>query len=414
MGHYLCALHLWKNAPVPTTYTLPPALAAKAIALNHQLVDLHFARELWPIALLLLLLELHVPARLAVFATRRTARWGLQLLLFAIPFFLLLSVLELPAGITAHHILFRFGLSIQHWPSWFADATKAIAIDLVISTLFAFLIFWRIRRAPQRWWIQSWIIAMPCVIVGVLVTPVIIDPLFNKFEPLAQTDPALVAQLEQVVARSGMSIPSSRIFLMRASAKTTETNAYVTGFGASKRVVVWDTLIKSSTPDEISFLFGHEMGHYVLHHILRGIAFGAVMIWVGFWLGAHAVGWLLARFGARWRIASLQDLAALAVLLLVVSVLQIATEPIGNAFSRHIEHAADVYGQEAIHGIVADPQATVTLSFQRLGEQNLASPERRPFVEWWAYDHPAIADRIAFAAAYDPWTAGAHPKYFSR
>jgi STE24 endopeptidase len=403
---------------VPTTYTLPPALAAKAIALNHQLFDLHFARELWPVALLLLLLELHVPTRLASFAATRTARPWLQTFLFAIPFFLLLGILELPTGIAAHHILFRFGLSIQHWPGWFADAAKAIAINVVVGTLLALLIFWRIRastaKAPRRWWLQAWIIAVLCILFGVLVTPVIIDPLFNKFEPLTQTDPALVAQLEQVVARSGMSIPPDRIFLMRASAKTTEANAYVTGFGASKRVVVWDTTIKNMPPGEISFLFAHEMGHYVLRHIPRGIAFAAAMLWIGFWLGARAVSWLLKHFGERWQIKSLQDPAALAVLLLVFSVLQIAAEPIGNAFSRHIEHAADVYGQEAIHGIVPNPQATAASSFQRLGEQNLATPERRPFVEWWAYDHPAAADRIAFAAAYDPWTAGAHPKYFEK
>lgn len=399
---------------MPTTYTLPPALAAKAIALNHHLVDLHFARELWPIALLLLLLELHVPARLAAFSTRRTARWRLQILLFSIPFFLLLAILELPIGIAAHHVLLRFGLSIQRWPSWFADVGKSTTVSVVVSTFLALLLFWRIRRSPRRWWFQGWIIAVLCTIFGVLVTPILIDPLFNKFEPLSQTNPALVAQLEQVVARSGMSIPPDRIFLMRASAKTNESNAYVTGFGASKRVVVWDTLIKTSSPDEISFLFGHEMGHYVLRHILQGLAFGAAMTFFGFWLGARAVGWLLRRFGPRWRIAAIDDVAALAVLLLVFSVLQIAAEPIGNAFSRRIEHAADVYGQEAIHGIVPNPQATVANSFQRLGEINLATPERRPFVEWWTYSHPAIADRITFAATYDPWATGAHPKYFQR
>jgi Zn-dependent protease with chaperone function len=91
-------------------------------------------------------------------------------------------------------------------------------------------------------------------------------------------------------------------------------------------------------------------------------------------------------------------------------VLQIAAEPIGNAFSRHIEHAADVYGLQTMQGLVPDPGATAARSFQRLGEDNLATPERRPFVEFWLYDHPAIADRIAFAAAYGHGDGGAHPK----
>ncbi len=102
------------------------------------------------------------------------------------------------------------------------------------------------KNTPRRWWLQCWAIFVLCIIFGVLVTPVLIDPLFNKFEPLAQTDPALVTQIEHVVARSGISIPPDRIFLMRACAKVTESNAYVTGFGASKRVVVWDTTIKNS------------------------------------------------------------------------------------------------------------------------------------------------------------------------
>ncbi len=201
---------------------------------------------------------------------------------------------------------------------------------------------------------------------------------------------------------------------MRASAKVTETNAYVTGFGASKRIVVWDTSIKAMPPEEICFIFAHEMGHYVLRHVLQGIVFAAALMFVCFWLGAHAVDRLLARFGPRWRITSLQDPAALAVLLLVLSVLQIAAEPIGNAFSRHIEHAADVYGQEAMHGLVTNPAATAARSFQQLGESNLDTPERRPFVEFWLYDHPSIGDRIAFAATYDPWSANAHPRYFAK
>jgi len=398
---------------VPATYTLPPALYAKAVALGRLLVDLHFARELWPIALLLLLLELHIPARLSQSAANRTARPWLQVILVAASFLLLLNILELPGGIAAHHILLRYGLSIQRWLSWFADAAKSIAIATITGTLLVILLFWRIRRAPRHWWFQSWIVVVACILFGVLVTPVLIDPLFNKFEPLQQTNPALVAQLEKVVARSGISIPPDRIFLMRASAKTTESNAYVTGFGASKRVVVWDTIIKNSTPNEISFTFAHEMGHYVLHHVLRGILFAAVLIFVTFWLGAHVVHWLLTHCGPRWRITSLQDPAALAIMLLVLSVAQVLTEPIGNAFSRRIEHAADVYGQEAIHGIVPDPAAAATSSFQRLGQANLDSPERRPFIEFWLYNHPATADRIAFAAAYDPWAANAHPKYFS-
>jgi STE24 endopeptidase len=188
----------------------------------------------------------------------------------------------------------------------------------------------------------------------------------------------------------------------------------VTGFGASKRVVVWDTSVAKASPDEISFIFGHEMGHYVLNHIYKGIAFTAVVLLVLFWLGYHGVQWLLARYGKAWKISDQRDWGALVVLLLVLSVLSFLSDPITNGFSRRIEHEADVYGQEAIHGIVADPQGTAVRSFQTLGEASLDDPNPNRFVEFWTFNHPSVSSRAAFAAAYDPWAAGKTPRYFKK
>ncbi|MEO6803388.1 MAG: M48 family metalloprotease, partial [Granulicella sp.] len=208
-------------------------------------------------------------------------------------------------------------------------------------------------------------------------------------------------------------IPPERMFLMNASAKYTGLNAYVTGIGPSKRVVVWDTSLTKGTPDEISFIFGHEMGHYVLNHIYKTLVFVGVLMLVAFWLGYQMVQALLRRYGKRWRIESQHDWAALAVYLMVLAVLTFATEPIANGFSRAQEHAADVYGQEAIHGIVADPQQTAIAAFQVLGENSLDDPTPHPLVEWWSYGHPATWQRAEFAAGYDPWVAGQHPRYFT-
>ena len=168
--------------------------------------------------------------------------------------------------------------------------------------------------------------------------------MFNHFEPLAQTHPELVQQLERVVAKTGVSIPPSRMFLMKASEKYTSSNAYVTGFGSSQRVVVWDNTIKNSPPDEILMVFGHELGHYVLHHIERGLAMGAVLSLFFLWIGSHFVRWLIKRYGPRWHIASLEDWAATGALLLVLAILSFAAEPIANGISRAQEHQADVFG----------------------------------------------------------------------
>jgi Zn-dependent protease with chaperone function len=143
-----------------------------------------------------------------------------------------------------------------------------------------------------------------------------------------------------------------------------------------------------------------------------GLLFTAVLLLVAFFLGQKITQGLLSRYGAQWRIRSQNDWAFLAVLVLVLNVLNFVSEPLDNAFSRSIEHAADVYGQEAIHGIVADPQATTQRGFQRLGEASLDDPGPHPFIDFWTSSHPSTADRAAFAAAYDPWAEGRHPKYF--
>ena len=201
---------------------------------------------------------------------------------------------------------------------------------------------------------------------------------------------------------------------MRASSKVTSMNAYVTGFGASKRVVVWDTSIAKGTPDEILFIFGHEMGHYVLGHIVRGILFGFVVILVLFFLGFHLFQFLLRRFGQRWSVRGQDDWAALTVFVLVLSALTFISQPILSAFSRAQEHEADVFGQEVVHGIVADPQASAQAAFQVLGENSLSYPYPPAFVTFWAADHPPIWFRAAFGKHYDPWAPNAAPKYFPK
>ena len=306
-----------------------------------------------------------------------------------------------------------YGLSVQGWGSWFWDQTKSFLLTWLVGGLLVMVLFWVIRRSPKHWWFWFWVPTMAAVLFGVFASPILVDPLFNKFEPLEQRNPALVEQLEKVVARSGVSLPADRMFFMRASEKVTGLNAYVTGFGPSKRLVLWDTTIAASTPDELSGIFGHELGHYALHHIVLGVLFSAVLLLVGFFVGQRATQWLLRRFGYLWQIRSQSDWACLAVLVLVLNVLSFFSEPIENGFSRSIEHAADVYGQEAIHGIVADPQTTTQQGFQRLGETSLDDPTPHPFVEFWTFSHPSTASRAAFAEAYNPWTSGAASEVLS-
>jgi len=396
----------------PAVYTLSPEKLKVAQALFRARTTLYFVGTAWGILELLLLLELGVPARMRNLVENLTRSRWLQCFSFVFLFLLTLSLLNLPLRIYGHHVALVFGLSVQGWGSWLADWAKSFVLSWLVAGLLVMVLFWIIRRSPNRWWFWFWIPTMAAVLFGIYLSPIVVDPLFDKFEPLAQSNPALVQQLEKVVARSGVSVPPDRMFFMRASQKVTGMNAYVTGFGPSKRLVLWDTTIAQSTPDELSGIFGHELGHYALHHILQGVLFAAAALLVGFYLGQQITQGLLRRFGTRWRIHSQQDWACLAVLMLVLNGLSFFSAPLENAFSRSIEHAADVYGQEAIHGIVTNPQATTVQGFQRLGETSFEDPTPHPLIEFWTYSHPSIGSRSAFAAAYNPWADGQHPKYF--
>ena len=394
-----------------TAYALPPEKLKNAEALFEARTLLHFAGEGWGILQLVLLLALGVPTWMRDAAEKTTKnRWG-QCLVFVFLFLLAITLLNAPLRLYGHHVVVTYGLSVQGWGSWAWDQTKSFLLAWLVGSLLVMVLFWVIRRSPRHWWFWFWIPTMVAVLFGVFLSPIVIDPMFNKFEPLQQSNPALVEQLERVAARSGVSLPPNRMFYMRASQKVTSLNAYVTGFGPSKRLVLWDTTIAAATPDELSGIFGHELGHYALNHIVLGVLVSAAMLLVGFFVGQCAAWWLLERFGARWHVRSQNDWACLAVLVLVLNALNFISEPIENWVSRSIEHAADVYGQEAIHGIVADPQATSRQGFQRLGETSLDDPTPHPFVEFWTFSHPSTAERAAFAAAYNPWRAGEHPKY---
>jgi STE24 endopeptidase len=240
--------------------------------------------------------------------------------------------------------------------------------------------------------------------------PMVIEPLFYRFEPLAATHPALVNQLEQLVSRGGLSIPPDRMFEMKASEKLNSLNAYVSGFGGSKRVVVWDTTLQKLTTPETLFVFGHEMGHYVLGHIRNSLIWLSLLLLVLLSFGSHIVRSVIARWGTTWRMRETADWASLPVFLLMFAVFSFLTEPIVNGYSRWQEHQADVYGLEVTHGIVPDSPAVAGHSFQVMGEIGLDEPNPNHFIEFWLYSHPSTSDRLTFVESYNPWSSGA-PRY---
>lgn len=392
-------------------YSLPSGKLAKAQHLAAVHVTMHFADAIWGIVQVALLLWLGVIAWMRDVAVRAGRNRWAQGFVFLLLFLAVTSLLELPLEMYSHQLSLRYGLSVQGWAGWFGDQGKAFLLTWIIGGLVMMLLFRVIRSLPNWWWLAFWVCTIPIMLFGIFASPYI-EPMFNHYEPLAKSNPALVAKLEQVVAKGHMNIPPERMFLMKASAKVTTLNADVEGFGHSKRVVVWDTSIAKATPDEILFIFGHESGHYVLGHLIQGIAMILGLMFVLLYAGFQFVRWAIGRFGAQWRIPGQDDWGAFAVLVLAFSLFSLLAEPVTASFSRAHEHAADVYGQEAIHGIVDDPQEAAQGAFDVLGETGLSDPNPNKFVEFWTYDHPAIGWRAAFAKAYDPWAEGMEAKYF--
>jgi Zn-dependent protease with chaperone function len=394
-----------------TEYTLPPDKLVKAKALYELRGKLRIIDTAYSLIILLAILSLGIAAKYRDWAEKVSGNRFVQALIFVPLLLLTLSVLGLPLDAYQQSISLQYGLSVQGWGSWFGDVLKGQALSLIVFIPGLFLVTLLIRKSPRLWWFYLWLITVPVSIFLVVIAPIVIDPMFNKFEPLDKNNPQLVEAMQKVTQRAGMEIPRDRMFLMKASEKVTTLNAYVTGFGPSKRVVVWDTTIKNATTPETLFVFGHEMGHYVLNHIVIGLTATAAGLFLGFYLLYVIANWALARFQQRWHMHELSDWAAVPMLFLIFSIMSTISQPIGSAFSRTLEHNADIYGLEVTHGINANSQEAAAHAFQVLGELSLSYPYPSKFVVFWYADHPPINERVPFAHNYDPWSKGEQPKY---
>jgi Zn-dependent protease with chaperone function len=395
-------------------YSLPPEKLAKAIALNKIRLVLEIVGTFWGLAVLWLLLATRTAARMGEWVkTISRFRW-IQGLIFFAAFFVITALASLPLDAIGHTVSRNYGISVQGWGSWFGDQGKGLAISVIFGSLIMPLFNWIARVSPRVYWVWMWLITMPLACAAIIVEPVVIDPLFNKFEPLSKTHAELVTKLETVVAKTGTNIPPERMFLMKASEKSNGLNAYVTGMGSTKRFVMWDTATDRLPDNEVMFVFGHESGHYVLNHIPKGLSIIAVVMFFVFWACARFAERMVRRWGAMWQVESVASRAGFLTLFFALQIAGFLLTPARNTMSRHYEHEADVYGQEAIHGLVADPQRTAVSGFNHLGEAWLEDPDPNPVVEFWDYDHPSVKNRANFARQYDPWANGGRGQFFDK
>ena len=410
-------------------YRLPPDKLAKAIALSRIRNTLDFGGSIWGIVFLWLMLATRGWAGLEGWARRIASRRWVQGVWFFAAFFVITALADLPLDGIGHYFERAYGISVEGWASWLIDLGKGLLLEIVFGVPVLLLFHWMVKRWPRRYWVGAWLATLPILVFLIFVSPLLV-PLFYQQEPLAEHHAALVAKLEQVVARTGINIPPDRMYLIKASAKSTGINAFVAGIGATKRYVMWDTATDEMPADQVLFVFGHESGHYVLHHVPKEIGIDAAGLLFVYWACAGFAAWMLKRFGARWGAtefqrdgagssgqppvgaAALESRTGFVVLLFAITIASFLLEPAGNAVSRHFEHQADVYGQEAIHGVVPDPQRTAVAAFNTLGESWLDDPNPSPLIEFWLYDHPSTQQRAEFAMHYNPWANGGHGEFF--
>jgi len=394
-----------------TAYTLPPDLYRKArnrgrIGFASRIIGFFYG-----LFVLWFILHRKLSAKYRDWAEKFSRNRFLQAFVFIPLLVLTIGVLQLPLDIFHESVSKLYKISVQSWSSWATDWAKVQLLTIVIGSLLAWILYAVIRKSPRRWWFHFWIISLPLLLFGIFISPYVIDPLFNKYEPLTTKAPQLVPELQLITRRAGLEVSPDRMFWMKASDKTIATNASVNGFGASKRIIIWDTTLAQETTDEVLTDFGHEMGHYVLGHIWKGFLFSAAMIFALFYLGYRSIGWLLARSGPAWGIRSLDDWASLPALLFLLTLFGFAADASGNAFSRYAEHQADIYSLEVTHGIVPDPGQAFAHSFQIYGETVLVDPDPNPVNVFLFFDHPTVADRIHLGVTYDPWSKGELPQF---
>ena len=392
-------------------FTLSYERRAKAVAYSRAGYTLYFLYYFLGGLFLFLMLRLGWATKFREIAETASDKKLVQGTIFVPMLFLTLGILNLPVLAYWHALSLHYEQSVQGWGSWLWDWSKGELIDTALGIVLVLILFAVMRRSPRRWWLFFWFPAVVILLGLIVVTPLVIDPLFNTFEPLSTEHPDLVDSIEKLTRHAGVPIAADRMFLMVASRKTNAINAYVTGLGASKRVVIWDTTLQKTSRDESLFIVGHELGHYVLGHVAQGFFLGAGALLLALYLLFRGLHWALERRGEDWKLHGQEDWASLAVLLLLLHVFLFAASPVINGYSRMQEHAADIYGLEVIHGLVPHSEEVAAHAFQVLGELDLADPNPPPLITFWLYSHPPLADRLVFAHSYDPWSEGKSPKY---
>jgi STE24 endopeptidase len=386
----------WSRPPAPRADQLaalgqlPSEQVAHARAFRAALRPAVYGALLVGLAVVVALGFTSLGARLVEFAGRPFGgHWIARALLGGLAVLLVVDLVALPFAAWRHVVVVRYGLSTQSWGGWAVDLAKSYAVGAVIGAIALLGFFTVVRLVPRWWWAWGAAGAAGLVLLLSFVLPVVIEPVFNRFS--AMEPGPLRTRLTELAARDG--VPVRDVLVADASRRTRTVNAYVSGFGPTRRIVVYDTLLREATPDEVVSVVAHELGHAKDNDVGGGTLLSA--------LGAAAgvVGlYLLGGVGPLLRAAGVQNIGeprAVALMVALAAVAGLVAGPVQSLVSRRVEARADAHAL----ALTGDPGSFEQMQ-RRLSTVNLADPDPPRWEYLWSASHPSTVERIAAARAY--------------
>lgn len=338
-------------------------------------------------AISILLLSSRISARLRDSVERITRYKNLQVACYSVIYLLLVYVLSFPLNVYEHFFReHQYGLATQNFPAWFQEQFIGLGITLVAGSIFLVVLYAVFRRAPKTWWIWGTAIAVVFSFFILIIAPVFIEPLFNTYKPLTKPE---ISEAILTMARANQ-IPVDQVFEVDASRQTTRVSANVSGILGTTRIALNDNLLKQCTLPEIRAVMAHEMGHYVLNHGAKLMTYLGIFVLIGFALTRMLFDAAVKRWGEKWRVRGIADLAGLPLLALIFSTFLFLATPLLNTLVRVTEREADAFGINTSRE--PDGMAKVAL---KLGAYRKLNPT--PLEEFIFFDHPSGRARIRMA-----------------
>ncbi|WP_234293270.1 M48 family metallopeptidase [Fictibacillus sp. FJAT-27399] len=300
-------------------------------------------------------------------------------------------ILTFPLRYYSYTISRDYHISVQPFKGWMKDSLIDFWVGWIFTVLTVLVIYFFIRKSKKKWWLYAWLISIPFTIFMYFIQPVVIDPLYNKFYPLK--DQVLKEKILTLAERAD--IPASNVYEVNMSEKTNSLNAYVNGIGSNLRIVLWDTTLDKLNDKQVLFVMAHEMGHYVMKHLYQNLIGAIILSFFGLFLGSRIYSWAISKWGKRWGIKGVSDIAGLPVLLLIFSLLSFVAGPVENTFSRKAEKDADRYAIE----MTKNPDSAVG-AFQQLTISGLSEVNPPKLVKFFLYGHPTMLERITFLDSF--------------